>query len=361
MRSKRLYAGLIAIVAACSNQADTKSTNMGRIEIDPNPSCPKCRIDLEPVVTLKAIKDFVPSGFTAVDSRGRWLTYGKDYLAGIYEKDGRFLQIIGRKGRGPGEYVRADHIGIGIGDSILINDGAMERISVFTPAFEYVRSFRSDVYFDYLVQPGGKLVGTPVGRTPKLQDMTTGETLLTFDFGPAPDAKCRPFVPTVQPSKPGRFWSAANPMFRLTEFDLEGHRLREVVFKQPPAWYDPCMSEAPDALPFTPIHMMWYDDAKQRLWVWGTGPGEGWNEYTLKVKQAGAAARTIIAPFVYHIMVIDLRARRVLMETTLKNEDTYLQLTNVAPYITTPDDESDAGGLKVMRAVVIEDEKTATR
>jgi hypothetical protein len=365
---RRLLLAIIgtAHTVACSNspsKADagqsSSAEQTARIEIDPNPICPECKVELQLVVRLGASKDYGPSRPTAYDSKGRWYTISSELFgkAAVFGKEGGFIQTIGRNGMGPGEYKGASHIAIGPGDSIYLHDAGLQRMSVFSPTFEYVRSFRSDNYIDYVVEPGGKLVGSLIGSPPKVVNAATGESVHTLEFSKDAVPVCRAFSPTVQRSRSGKFWSAENPTFTMAEFDIDGRRLREVAFRNPPAWYDPCLKEDRDAQ-FTAIHHLWYEADKDRLWLWGIGPGEGYKEYLLKAKTAdNAVARQMVPPMDFHVIVIDLPSKRVLAATTLNTEKGYIHPSEMAPYVTMTDDETDMGGVKVLRAVLVGEKK----
>ncbi|MGH7553985.1 MAG: 6-bladed beta-propeller [Longimicrobiales bacterium] len=57
----------------------------------------------------------------------------------VYDGQGRYLQTIGRRGGGPGEFRRPDHIRRAAGDTIEVWDAMLGPISVFDPQGRYVR------------------------------------------------------------------------------------------------------------------------------------------------------------------------------------------------------------------------------
>ncbi|TVP55872.1 MAG: 6-bladed beta-propeller, partial [Gemmatimonadales bacterium] len=78
-----------------------------------------------------------------VDSEGR--IYVADRQAAevrVFDRDGRFLRVIGSRGDGPGEYQQPDHLRITSNDEIVVRDQQGGRFVVFSTSGEYLRSWR---------------------------------------------------------------------------------------------------------------------------------------------------------------------------------------------------------------------------
>ncbi len=58
-----------------------------------------------------------------------------------FDAHGRLVKHVGRSGEGPGEFVTPWLIEVTRHDSVLVWDAGLARISVFSPALQYVRSF----------------------------------------------------------------------------------------------------------------------------------------------------------------------------------------------------------------------------
>ncbi|GIW50969.1 MAG: hypothetical protein KatS3mg081_0324 [Gemmatimonadales bacterium] len=58
----------------------------------------------------------------------------------VFDSAGNFRAAIGRKGRGPGEFVSPINLAIGPGDSVLVFDQGVRRMSLFDPAGRFARS-----------------------------------------------------------------------------------------------------------------------------------------------------------------------------------------------------------------------------
>lgn len=59
----------------------------------------------------------------------------------FYDADGRYLQAVGAEGEGPGEFQRISSFMVLGGDSLLVHDGGLQRVSVFASDGTLARSF----------------------------------------------------------------------------------------------------------------------------------------------------------------------------------------------------------------------------
>lgn len=107
-------------------------------------SCAQCRIELERVVTFgdSAGPGMLQEQSTiATDRRGRFYAASNyDPTIAVFDAAGRFLQRIGRKGPGPGEFRFRPTMLFGPGDSLYAVDVIERRIAVFSPQYKLVRT-----------------------------------------------------------------------------------------------------------------------------------------------------------------------------------------------------------------------------
>lgn len=76
-----------------------------------------------------------------VDRSGRlWVADGQSGELRIFEADGSHWKTRGGRGEGPGEFVRIRLLGSGPGDTVVVGDGGTDRITVFSPDGELVRT-----------------------------------------------------------------------------------------------------------------------------------------------------------------------------------------------------------------------------
>lgn len=93
----------------------------------------------------------------------------------VYERDGRLLRVLGRKGGGPGEFSEPRYPRFRRDGSLLVAEGD-GRVSVFASSGDFVRSYRLDrtVFISsFDVLPGGDLLTASVGKP--------GGTLFRYD------------------------------------------------------------------------------------------------------------------------------------------------------------------------------------
>ncbi len=118
----------------------------GVVSIASEPSCLACRIHLEHVTTLglgEAAEHVEMTGTVAATPQGYVLatTFGATEIV-EFDKDGRLLRILGRRGRGPGEYQRIQSIVSSQLDSLYVFDGRSLRMTVLSPDREVSRTMR---------------------------------------------------------------------------------------------------------------------------------------------------------------------------------------------------------------------------
>jgi hypothetical protein len=105
-------------------------------------SCTGCKIELQRVVRLGSASDPELLGHlqhAAADGRGRYAaenSTGDGVL--IFDRFGRFVQRIGRRGQGPGEFFAITAMFFGPGDSLWVMNGPYAM--VFAPDLRFVRS-----------------------------------------------------------------------------------------------------------------------------------------------------------------------------------------------------------------------------
>jgi len=113
--------------------------------IDDKVTCDACRFDLGPSISLSESNGAPPlSGPPAsivANRRGQFVAvFGRRDPPAVYDARGTFVTSIGRAGEGPGEFRSAEIIVEGDADTLLIIDRGLQRLTVLSPDFRYVRS-----------------------------------------------------------------------------------------------------------------------------------------------------------------------------------------------------------------------------
>jgi len=111
------------------------------------PSCPRCVIEVRPLVRLgddEGQGSLSSDPYWVVqDSRGRYvlaLPDQPDERIAVFDASGRFLKRFGRRGDGPGELRAVAVLKILPGDTLLVYDEIIGRLSVFDAEYRFVRS-----------------------------------------------------------------------------------------------------------------------------------------------------------------------------------------------------------------------------
>lgn len=109
----------------------------------------------------------------------------------VFDRSGRLLRRLGRRGRGPGEFERPWYLAVDRHDSLFVWDGALARVSVFGPDGRYARSFNTPGAWavgGFSVRADGTLlVGAFTGSGGSAHVLARNGRVLR-SFGPTADA-----------------------------------------------------------------------------------------------------------------------------------------------------------------------------
>lgn len=244
-----------------------------------------------PALTLRPV-DRGPSlaklpNSIAMDSRGRVYLALADAgeLPAVYDRDGKFIGLIGRKGSGPGEFRSANWISVDDSDTLFVLDRANGRLSVFDPAYRFVRSAPIPVGAHALVALPGLLVvnaavpdvdriGFPLHAFDRVGNVVE---FLELDRPTVLPHQEDPLLRALAPSGSGHLWSAT--MFgphRLERVDSRGRVVR--VLELSGRWlprrnlFRPSL---PRGQPYSSVAAI-REDAVGRLWVVLRVPDPRW-------------------------------------------------------------------------------------
>lgn len=106
-------------------------------------ACKHCRIVFGKDSVVIGDEEHTPGKYTSAlarDAQGRYYVLQDNEVPWVYDRNGRFLSAFGRLGDGPGEYRSPYLVGFGPGDSVVVLDERLRRMSFLTPANRFVRS-----------------------------------------------------------------------------------------------------------------------------------------------------------------------------------------------------------------------------
>lgn len=236
---------LAAYPAVCGSQT--------LIRIAEDDACPDCRIELEPVATLRPPAERVgfvvlPSSSVARDRDGRFvagLVLGEAAIA-VFGPDGSFSHVFGRFGQGPGEFSDGRmFVRIGAGDTVHVFQSIVH--SVWSPgARAFLDSRRLQVRpFDVVLQDGRTIVraavhgpggtGIPVHVLAEDGTVATGIGRVNGQ-----DSSMNPvdWVRRLARARRDRsVWVAQWKRYEISRFDLSGREETKLVREA--AWFPP--------------------------------------------------------------------------------------------------------------------------
>ncbi|NNM04196.1 MAG: 6-bladed beta-propeller [Gemmatimonadetes bacterium] len=106
------------------------------------------QLDSVPTISLGGPDASGPQQFFRVqgvylDEAGRlWVADGQSGELRIFQPDGTHWKTIGGRGEGPGEFLQIRLLGATAGDSVLCGDSGADRITVYDPEGDFVRTDR---------------------------------------------------------------------------------------------------------------------------------------------------------------------------------------------------------------------------
>jgi hypothetical protein len=238
------------------------------------------------------------------DGRGRiyvtWQNYGHGpELAAVYDSTGRFIQEIGRKGKGPGEFIYPVTVNVDRRNQLLVWDFDGMRETVFDSSYRFVRQY---------IQRAATLVILPDGRKvanfSALDARNNPAPVSVYDslgavvtaFGATDVAH-----PGVEPWRANRFvglgsgntvWAALPDMYRLERWTLTGHLTN--IFTRATEWFAPITKQANlnlGELP-TPVTRAVREDPAGRVWFVVSVAAEHWRASLGKPRMVPGRATT---------------------------------------------------------------------
>ena len=216
-------------------------------------SCTKCNIVTRPVATLGtadgpgSLSGGLPT--VRVDGRGRYWVIQEGELPFVYDANGRFLQAVGHKGNGPGEFENVNGALAVTGDSMSVWDD--NRLTVVDPSLVPRRIVRREPGWSLSAIAAWPtsvlLVRTAWRREATWQMMARGSmegdaVRIQSGFGTTYEgiAAIEQHRADVSLVMSGRFWAVESATYALRDWDLASGRSREfqrdaALFKNPPA------------------------------------------------------------------------------------------------------------------------------
>lgn len=310
-------------------------------------SCPRCAIRIESRTILGGEDDLDKfPGFPErirQDAQGRYWLFSQSGPPALFDGSGRFLQLLGSRGQGPGEY-QAPHDALFLADTFVVLDARQRRASVLSSARGYVRSTLMPSYMyrsvilswpDSIVVadrvPWPKSVGWPLHLVSLAGSKPDDMGAVLHSFGPgdrqaeAGDIMGKNWL--IADSKSG-FWTTSTTRYELAQYSRSGLRLTWSLRRRL-SWFEgtegsigvPAVRGRPARAPDPAIAAIEEDD-EGLLWVYIHVPSPSWREAWSLIRtdaRGEVQGRAIRYEKFYRtrIEVLDPRAGRVLARETL--------------------------------------------
>jgi hypothetical protein len=261
-------------------------------------ACPDCSITLTPLVTLgDAEGPGLIGGISAIarlaDGRYVLSAEGENDLIKVFASDGTFLQSVGGRGQGPGEFGYIRFLKPS-GNDLHVIDLSPRRQTVFSAGFDVLRTnpYQLSPGWDALVVSDSlTVVNAYVYRGDRAGYLLhainrRGDTTRSFAMipgGVARGASGRSYFRNLCVSSSGGIWALYRTRYRFEEWSLDGELLRTFIRSAP--WFpdhpvDGGSLEDDQGRKLPP--QLWpaasdiRADREERLWVTAQIPDERW-------------------------------------------------------------------------------------
>ena len=183
-RFKHVQAGILIFIFIMSLGCQKQKTGwQGTIEeengirVVKNPAKPmygELVLELEEDLSIGSVEDentmFYQIGSIDVDSQNNiYVLDSGNHRVQKFDKDGNYLQTIGRKGQGPGEFMRPINILLDAQGNIYVLE--LRKLNLFDSKGNYIKSFVPPTFImGFAAGPEGNIIGHGFISTPKAQN-----------------------------------------------------------------------------------------------------------------------------------------------------------------------------------------------
>jgi hypothetical protein len=329
------------------------------VTVDGRPECPACTIIHEEIATLQGIWQGKPLTLweaKARDHQGRWYVTTLDKQIAVFRANGTVEAVLGRPGRGPGEFTEIPlHLAVGPGDSIYVFDAVGARATVYGPTLRLARSFIIPTAQNLspstaLLTASKLVVQLPLMTRERIgipyHVMNTATGGIERSFGEDSTAVRPGSLERFRVLRPAgdtaHIWTAYFNRYTIERWDVD-RGVREFQVTRAVDWFKPGGPYGEDARkikPNTQLVDLWYDGENARLWVLLRVAARDWEQHHADKTYDYSKLRENV------VEVIDLRTNRLI--TSQRVPDRLHYFLNATTY-SVRDDESDVPIVRIRR------------
>jgi len=183
----------VSVLLGCGDAShaidQVKSWDSAGVEIVVNPDVPlpEWTIDPAPFVDIGTAdgrdgQDLALPWSSVRFGDGRIaISNGQSNELRFYDSDGQFIRSVGREGEGPGEFRAIGLVQLGRADTIIVSDGILSRLTLFSPSGEFGRTIRLEAIENRGPQLRGVLSDTIVLFRIRLYGRSGGRSIPVRD------------------------------------------------------------------------------------------------------------------------------------------------------------------------------------
>ena len=319
----------LALALGC---ASPRSTDAEVIRVPDEPMCSSCRIETSELVTLEVPPDTTDGLPTMVriDRQSRYWVLRRTELPAVFSESGELIAILGRLGRGPGEYEQPWSVLILNDDSLLILDENRRGtiVDATLKAIGFVRlpmALHQPVVVSWprtVVGSGAIPYQESAGPLYHLNfEKGDGEVVRQFRVRDLDDPSLH-FLTWHHFSSPerGSFWATWERQYDLALFNSDLTRTR--LLERRPEWFSSVSPMSYDWRNDPPVPLMGgveqdaglllaYVHVARRNWR------EGWPEVPAGVHEVPARYMALDRLYETRLEIIDAKKARVVASTTV--------------------------------------------
>lgn len=139
----KVATSLLVVIASAFIPPQAHGQQSMKIRVDK--LCADCRIEVKQTARLGEGGSFQVTGYPGIavrDAKGNiYATQDAPALIHIFDRNGKFVRLLGRKGSGPGEYERVQKVLLAERDRVLVLDAVLGRITHFGGNGKVIRSY----------------------------------------------------------------------------------------------------------------------------------------------------------------------------------------------------------------------------